>query len=136
MIVRLKSNIDTAADTYADSCTPGKPYYVYATIKTVGESDPKFMINVWGMDSNDTIYSIPSRYFEIIDNTIPEDWEVGTYEAYGKGIEINSFPEISKDKYFYEKLLDDNPDAIQVFRRYADKYEQEARDFQLPRPGS
>lgn len=108
-------------------CEPGQPYFVYAIIYPTDNSEEKsFMINI---SEGNSVYDVPANTFNVLDSSTPTDWEEGVYEAYGIQYCIKTFPEWSRDKYFYEKLWDDDPETNKVFKQYAEKYEKVARDF-------
>ncbi len=126
MIVRLKKPIIGKTDNYAYVCEPDKNHFVYAILQTKGADDLGYMINVWGLNTNNTIYDIPAHYFTIVDKSIPNDWQEGTYEAYGKEITIQSFAEMAEDKYFYDKLMNEDERTVRIFTKYAELYEDMA----------
>lgn len=123
MLVKLKQIPPTPTETYADTLSPQKAYFVYAVTSFDGE-DTDYMLNTY---SGNTLYSVPAHFLEVIDGTVPEDWVKSSYEAYGRTVTIQSFPEMATDKYFYDKLMNDDPEVIAVFKRYSKKYEEAAR---------
>lgn len=131
MIVKLIKEVkkedipDNGYGYYAYSCEPDKYYFVYAVLTVEGEN-PSYMINVWGENTNNTIYDIPAQYFNVVDDSIPQDWVFGKYEF---GTNVHSFPEMANDQYFYGKLLDDDPVAVETFERYQSEYEKAVKDF-------
>jgi hypothetical protein len=127
MIVKLAKPIQEKTGSYASVCEPDKHYFVYAKLKSEGEEE-SYMINVYG---GKTIYDIPAHYFTIVDDAIPDSWEEDSYDAYGKRVRIQSFPEMAHDEYFYDKLMNDNPETVTAFRVYADKYEEAAKNFKV-----
>jgi hypothetical protein len=123
MIVRLKEEITDKTENYAYVCEMGKNYFVYAILNLGSGSDESYMINVWGNGTNHTIYDIPAKYFKVVDNSIPNDWESDSYMHDNKNIQIQSFKEFAHDKYFYSKLLDDEPNTLEIFMKYELEYE-------------
>ncbi len=89
------------------------------------------MINVWGESGNNTIYDIPAKYFTVLDDTLPRNWEDDSYDAYGKTIHIQSFPEMAHDEHFYSKLMDNDPEAVRTFRKYQSMYEASAKQLRI-----
>jgi hypothetical protein len=129
MIVKFTKAVDNNTGNYAYVCDINKYYFVYALLTTEDGSEPSYMINVWGVNANNTMYDIPAKYFTILEPSTPADWEEDTYDAYGEKIHIQSFPEMAHDKYFYDKLMNENPETVVVFKRYAKQYEQAVRDY-------
>lgn len=127
MIVKLTRPVVDEKDSYAYVCDPEKPYFVYAVLSLESGKELSYMLNVWGQGSNDTIYDIPAKYFTVLDNTIPENWESGSYEMHDKTIYIQSFPEMAHDKYFYPRLMDGDPEIVKIFRIYQKQYEAKAQ---------
>ena len=106
-------------------CEPGKAYFVYAiTSSKASPGDVSYAINVSG---GGTVYDIPASDFTVVDEAIPQDWQVAEYESNGTVWVINTFPEWAQDERFFTKLWDDDKDTSEIFRKYADRYEELAR---------
>jgi len=114
-------------DNLAYACEPGKPYFVYEISERKGGEGLIYGINIQG---GITFNDIPARYFTVLDSTIPSDWEEDTYDVYGNEVHVQSFPEMAHDKFFYDRLMNDDPKTVEVFWSYAQKYEKAARDFE------
>jgi len=66
-------------------------------------------------------YTYPSPYpidlFEVIDGQLPKYWKQHeTLDHNGKVKLRNSFPEWAKDDMFYENLLEENPEALEIYK--------------------
>lgn len=128
MIVKLTNPVIEKTSNYAYVCDPEKFYFVYGILRSTNTSEGEsYLINVYG--SMNSAYDIPATYFTIYDDSIPEDWEKYTYDAYGNQINIHTFPEWAHDESFYENLMNDEASAVQVFSKYAKQYEAIAKSF-------
>jgi len=100
---------EQGTDNFAYLCEPGKPYFVYEITEGKGGEDQSYGINIRG---GIKFKSIPARYFKILDNSIPSDWEEETRNDYGEEYVIQSFPEMAHDKFFYDRLMNDDPKTV------------------------
>ncbi|TFC22116.1 hypothetical protein E3O55_19020 [Cryobacterium sp. MDB1-18-2] len=92
---------------------------------TVGRDYPVFAITVFlgsawyyilNDDGHDWPTSTPSALFDVTDGSLPASWIVG-YNRFTveEQFPLISFPEWADDRGFYERLLDREPNAVQVF---------------------
>lgn len=94
--------------------TVGRDYCVFAMTVFLG--------SIWYyiLDDNNTEWPTwtPSALFDIADGSLPTSWKVGYYRS---SIEdqtaLISFPEWADDYRFYERLVDGEPEAVEVFAR-------------------
>lgn len=94
--------------------TPGRSYLVFGVTQRLGLSwyyiidDDQFEYPTWR----------PASLFEILDGSIPDSWEFGFFKFSREyQVPVLSFPEWASDYYFYERLLNDDPEALAVFAR-------------------
>lgn len=57
-----------------------------------------------------------SKYFQVIDETIPTNWKFGMHEGYYRWFTI-SYEEAATDEDHYEKLFDGDPIEEEIFRK-------------------
>ncbi|WP_299371609.1 hypothetical protein [uncultured Kiloniella sp.] len=99
-----------------------KEYCVYGII--FRDNSPWFYLCLDEDDEYPTPY--PAELFSIVDGHQSSFWRL-SYISYPNG-EVTSllvFEEWSKDISFYERLLDDDPKAIKVFRKYRSLMDEE-----------
>jgi hypothetical protein len=92
--------------------TPGRDYHVVAI--TILQGHARYYIH----DDDDLAWPIwtPASVFEIIDGHLPASWIVGYFRfAPDNQHPLISFPEWALDHYFYERLVDGEPDAVQTY---------------------
>lgn len=108
-------------------CEPHKAYFVYAV--TYPKSSPKDVTYAINVSGGGTVYDIPSSNFTVIDETFPQNWQSIEYEANGVTMVVKTFPEWAQDEHFFAKLWDDDQDTSDIFRKYAQKYEELAHNY-------
>jgi len=67
-------------------------------------------------DESPTPY--PAELFETIDERLSSFWRLSTEESINGVISSMVFDEWANDPSFYERLVDDDPSAIELFRSY------------------
>lgn len=122
MIVTLKERLDddNAKEDYVNSCEYGKYYFVYGVLKDDKDDSESYLINIYGKS---TVYDIPSKFFRVVEDSLPSDWIESEYTSYDRLVRINTFPEWANDKYFYDKLMNEDQNTVNIFKRYAAEYE-------------
>ena len=59
---------------------------------------------------------MPAPLFDIVDGTIPRSWIMGYFRfSREEQHPLLSFPEWAKDHFFYERLVDDDEEAVRIF---------------------
>lgn len=67
-------------------------------------------------DGNDWPTWAPSALFDVLDGAIPSSWIVGYSRASVENqFPLISFPEWATDATFYERLVDGDPRAVEIF---------------------
>lgn len=70
---------------------------------------------------------MPSSLFEVTDGAVPSSWVVGYFRFSQEDQRpLLSFPEWATDHGFYERLVDGDPEALNVFQRRREELEAEA----------
>ena len=67
----------------------------------------------------------PAPFFEILDPSVSKYWHFTLTPEMKSHIAILAFPEWVEDKFFYDKLTDLEPEAIEIFQGYKDKMDLE-----------
>lgn len=94
--------------------TIGRSYWVYGLAVYLGT----IWYYVLNDDGNRWPLWEPSGLFEVEDGTIPASWIFGNYRFdRNEQYPILSFPEWAGDFSYYERLLDDEPEALEIFAR-------------------
>ena len=102
--------------------TVGEEYAVHA-LTAVGD-----VFWYYVLDDHDLGYPVwyPAPLFAITDDTIPSWWAINyipnTARPNATGTSIISFKEWATDKSFYERLVDGDAEAAEVFRRERNKF--------------
>lgn len=94
--------------------TPDKSYVVFGVTQRLGL--PWYYI----IDDYDLAWPtwVPASLFTVSDGGIPDGWHFGFFVLSRESqVSILSFPEWASDFYFYERLLDDDPEALGVFAK-------------------
>jgi hypothetical protein len=109
------------------------------TMRTVGpiqELDLGAIYDVWAIEQWDDgglrvyVHAEPSHwfptpypveFFDFVDSRLPENW---TIAVKGAGLFRISFPEWSRNRLFYEKLVDRDPVALAAYQRHRDLVER------------
>lgn len=125
MKVRCKANkgaalplscLDEAIGIIASSDFPitvDRDYTVYAITVYKGST--------WYYVLDDDGHQYPvwhlAPLFEVVDPTLPASWEYGYVQPNSEetGFPLISFPEWAGDHYFYERLVDGDPETVDVF---------------------
>ncbi|UTZ25492.1 hypothetical protein HB761_01275 [Vibrio campbellii] len=99
-----------------------KEYCVYGIL--FRDNSPWFYLCLDEDDEYPTPY--PTELFNIVDGRQSSFWRL-SYASYPNGVVTSSivFDEWSKDTSFYERLLDDDPEAIKLFRKYRSLMDKE-----------
>lgn len=97
----------------------------------IGKSYAVFAIDVWD-DGGVRIYidcgsdfphPFPIEFFELTSNDIPIGWAVKFAETeYGRSVQTISFREWLADPNFFEKLIDDDPVAQELYRYWRRRF--------------
>lgn len=101
------------ADT-AFALTRGREYPAYAMTVLLG------IVWYYVMDDDGHPWPtwVPGPLFEVIDGSFPPSWRLGYFRfSRDEQYPILSFPEWAQDHQFYERLVDGDLDAIEVFAR-------------------
>ncbi len=95
----LPLSVDTRYDVFAiSSFLGGFWYYVL--------DEDQHRYPVW----------YPAPVFDIVSEKVPEGWVLAHHRSKNGGVtSILSFPEWALDPHFYEKLVDDDPEAVAAF---------------------
>lgn len=59
----------------------------------------------------------PASLFEIVDGSLPESWIAGYFRWPDEERLFISFPEWASDHYFYERLVDGDPETVRIYAR-------------------
>jgi hypothetical protein len=92
--------------------TPGRDYPVVGI--TIMQGQAWYYIH----DDDDLAWPIwtPASVFEVVDGHMPASWIVGYFRfAPDRQYPLISFPEWASDHYFYERLVDGEPDALRTY---------------------
>lgn len=100
----------------------------------VGQVYPVYAIGLWNdgglrvylhtISESDFPYPYPIEMFEITDSTFPAGWCVNfSRNESGAGICRISFPEWASDPQFFERLVDGDHSAIEIYRQYRNTVE-------------
>ena len=92
--------------------TPGREYPVYGITIHLGHA--WYYIH----DDDDLAWPIwtPASVFEVLDGRLPASWILGYFRFPPKRqYPLISFPEWASDHYFYERLVDGEPDAVRIY---------------------
>lgn len=127
MIVRCKFNV--VGDSFPSSLredwakhnferhfplTVGARYGVYAI--TVRHGIPWYYIDTDDRLRWPTWY--PASIFDVVDGSFPASWRYGYYFLDADTqFPIFSFPEWANDRFFYERLVDDELEALEIYQR-------------------
>ena len=94
----------------------GRTYDVQA-IEVRG--DAGWWLYLHTVSSSDWPYPYPAEFFTIDENTLPEDWCIGSQFQEGRfALKCISFAEWASDNSFYEKLIDGDSMALAVYRQH------------------
>lgn len=68
----------------------------------------------------------PAELFDVSDERLSLYWKLSTVDQ-GEGETLSSlvFDEWAKDPSFYERLIDDDPEAVELFEKYRQLMDQE-----------
>jgi hypothetical protein len=94
--------------------TVGHAYVVFALTVFLGTAW------YYVMDDDDLAWPtwMPSSLFEIEDGTVPSNWVVGYFRfSQDDQRPMLSFPEWATDHGFYERLVDGEAEAVEIFER-------------------
>ena len=72
------------------------------------------------IDNSGSSYPIwkPAVLFDIVDGSIPPSWRLGYFRfSHDRQYSILSFPEWAEDYHFYERLVDEEASAMEIFER-------------------
>ena len=95
--------------------TLGKEYVAYA----VGFLDGQ----VWYFIENDDADSLqypsrePAQLFSVVSGSIPRCWEFAFTPDHGDHQALVTFPEWTRDRFFYDRLSDGNRREVEIFER-------------------
>lgn len=92
--------------------TVGREYVVYAVTAFLGG----FWYYVLDDDRNAEPIWYPSPVFEIVDGRIPEHWRLGQQRVWDSFRNTLSFPAWADDPFFYERLYNEEADAVAAFQ--------------------
>ncbi len=99
--------------------TVGKEYVVYAIDEAEG--------NVWYYIIDDNFIYYPQKHcaplFEVVDDRVSKYWRLKLWE---NGLLEIAFLHWLKDPYFYEKLTDQEPAEVDLFKRIKALMDMEA----------
>lgn len=71
----------------------------------------------------------PAPVFDIVSETVPEGWVLAHHRTKDGGVtSILSFPEWASDPHYYERLVDDDPEAVTTFAQVRSSLLAEDRD--------
>jgi len=105
--------LDPAVDRTTETVfrlTVGKEYVVYAIDEAEG--------NVWYYICDDNFIYYPQKHcaplFEVVDDRVSKYWR---FKFWDNGLLEVAFPHWLKDPYFYEKLTDQEPAEVDLFKR-------------------
>lgn len=128
----IANNVNSIKETEAKSRLLKTIHYEYGDSSLiVGCVYTVIAISYWNDDgiriylqtvSENYPHPYPIEFFNIIDNNISEGWCI----RFGKNsldtyIEVVSFPEWVNDDTFYERLLDEDKEAIAIYKYQRDK---------------
>ena len=103
----------------------GKEYIVHGIF--FRENTPWYYI--YECESEDYPVVAFYEFFEVIDERFSQFWQLSHYISAGnKNCCEIGFNEWAKDRSLYEKLLDEDPEAINLFEKYRQQVEQEFVD--------
>ena len=94
--------------------TRGREYPVYAVTVLLG------IVWYYVMDDDGDPYPIwaPGPLFDVVDGTLPPSWRMGYFRfSRDNQYPILSFPEWADDHWYYERLVDRDPEAVEVLAR-------------------
>lgn len=91
--------------------TPGRDYPVFCITVFLGTT----WYYVLNDDGQDYPVWAPAALFDIVDGNIPNSWMVGYFRFPERQYPLISFPEWATDPGFYERLVDDQPEAVRIF---------------------
>ena len=102
--------------------TIGREYAVYAVTSWGGE------YYYYVFDDNDQEYPVwnLARLFEVSDGSIPASWVFSYLKAADPSEDyfVMSFPAWATDRYFYERLVDGEPEAKAAFAQHRPEAER------------
>ena len=91
-----------------------REYHVYAITVLLGIA----WYYVMDEDGNPWPTWVPAPLFEVVDGSFPPSWRIGYFRfSPDDQYPILSFPEWAQDHQFYERLVDGDPVAIEIFAR-------------------
>lgn len=100
--------------------TVGKQYAVQAITVLLGIT----WYYVMDDDGHDWPNHMPATLFDVADGSLPDSWEVGYHRfTLDNQYPIVSFPAWAADHHFYERLVDDDPVAVETFARQRQEIE-------------
>lgn len=92
-----------------------KEYNVYGVF--FRDNSPWYYINIDDETLEPTLY--PAEVFNITNKNLSSYWQLSSI-IYPDGIKVTSlvFDEWAKDSLFYERLIDGDPEALALFKKY------------------
>ncbi|HJP96918.1 MAG TPA: hypothetical protein VJ843_06145 [Candidatus Saccharimonadales bacterium] len=125
MIVIAKGSEEPTEENYW--LEPGQPYFVYAI--TQPKTSPQKTTYAINISEGATVYDVPAELFKVVDDSLPGNWKEAEYDAYGVLMTIKTFPEWAHDSSFFSKLWDDDPQTVEIFKKYAEEYQELAQRY-------
>ncbi|HEX9643642.1 MAG TPA: hypothetical protein VGC11_06565 [Acidimicrobiia bacterium] len=93
--------------------TIGRIYVVYGITTFRGH------VRYYVLDDDQLPYPVwrLAPLFDLLDGRLPSSWRFGYFrlDSADVGVPIITFPEWANDHYFYERLVDGDPDAVATF---------------------
>jgi hypothetical protein len=111
--------------------TVGKEYTVYAVALLSDQ--------IWYFIENDDADALrypsrePAQLFRVLEGSLPHCWEFVLTPDHGDHLALISFPEWTRDRFFYDKLTDGQDREIEIFKRRKKAIDIEASGLELVR---
>lgn len=78
-------------------------------------------------EDDDCPNPFPAELFDVVENSLSRYWQLSTSDhGEGKVFSTLVFMEWAIDTSFYERLVDDDPQAVKIFLKYKQLMHQEA----------
>lgn len=100
--------------------TTGRVYVVYAMTTQLAH------LWYYVLDDNQLPYPVwqPSPLFDVVDGSLPGDWLINHHRSDNAGFyPLISYPAWANDGFYYERLVDGEPEAVQLFSQAVRTYE-------------
>jgi len=114
--------------------TVGREYIVYAVALLSDQ--------IWYFIENDDADALrypsrePAQLFTVLEGVMSRCWEFAFTPEHGDHLALISFPEWTRDRFFYDRLTDGQAREVEIFNRRKKSMDMEASGLELVSDGA